>query len=205
LSRWNTTSLINAIYMFSDASAFAGDVSSWKTPALTDAFAMFRGASKFDCNLSGWDVRRVRTMTYMFSEARSFTGKGIEEWDVSGAIDMSHMFNSAEKFDADLRKWDVANVKRMDKMFHGAIAFTNITSVLQWKPSSLETAVDMFTNSYLKAGSITEDTWIDRNEYVGKQQIQFTYLAQSMGFTRPSAAERALYTESVEFPRDVRG
>jgi surface protein len=205
LSRWNTTSLTHANYMFAYASEFAGDVSSWKTPALKDAFAMFRGASKFDCNLSGWDVRRVTTMTYMFAQARSFTGKGLEEWDVSGAIDMCHMFNSAEKFDADLSKWDVTNVKRMDKMFHGAIAFSNITSVLKWKPSSLETANDMFTNSYLKAESITEDTWIDKNDYVGKHQIQLAYLAQSMGFTRPSAAERALYTESVKFPRGVRG
>jgi hypothetical protein len=88
--------------------------------------------------------------------------------------------NSAEQFDADLSKWDVRKVKRMDNMFQGATAFSNITSVLQWTPGSLESAVDMFTGSYLKVGSITEDTWIGQNVYIGRQNILFAYLAQSM-------------------------
>jgi hypothetical protein len=207
LSQWNTTSLVSSGNMFYEATAFGGDVSRWKTPALRTAVGMFRGASKFDCDLREWDMQHVQNMSYMFCDAQSFTGKGIEGWAVSNVEDMSHMFNSAEKFDADLSKWDVRNVKRMDNMFQGAIAFTNITSVLQWKPHSLERAVDMFTGSYLKTGSITEDTWIDKNDYVGKQDIQFAYLAQSMGFTRPSAAERARSTRSRvrQIPRGVRG
>ena len=44
----------------------------------------------------------------------------IRNWDVSNVTDMAWMFDDAHSFNQTLNKWNVSQVKLMDRMFRGA-------------------------------------------------------------------------------------
>ena len=48
--------------MFSNASAFNGDISGWDTSNVTNMVYMFFGASVFNKDISGWDTSNVTNM-----------------------------------------------------------------------------------------------------------------------------------------------
>ena len=52
-------------------------------------------------------------MTYMFSNAEKFNAD-IKDWDVSNVTSMAYMFFYAEAFNKDLNQWDVRNVTKHD-------------------------------------------------------------------------------------------
>jgi Mycoplasma protein of unknown function, DUF285 len=86
---------------------------------------MFQNAFLFDANLSSRDVSNVYDFSYMFLNASSFQGQGIDKWDTSNGITMSLMFQDAVLFDANMSSWNVARVIDFSYLFAGEIKWAN--------------------------------------------------------------------------------
>merc|ERR1719389_1348048 len=84
ISSWNTAAVTRMDYMFSEASAFNQDLSSWDTAAVTDMSGMFYGASAFNQDLSSWDVMAVTDNENMWIEAPAMTDEAHKPCTATG-------------------------------------------------------------------------------------------------------------------------
>lgn len=73
--------------------------------------------------LEGWDVATIADMTAMFYGCSKFVGKSLAAWNVRRVESMAMMFMECESFDANLGRWDVANVQDFTSIFSGCSAF----------------------------------------------------------------------------------
>ena len=147
LSDWDVSSITNFASMFTNATAFNGDLSGW-----TFSSAPFSGATALD-------------FTGMFNLASSFTGTGLASWDVSNAETMTVMFSDAAAFNQDLSGWDISNVTDMFLFAEGtALSTSNYTSMLSaWGGLSLQSGVEFSvgTTTYTIAGQTGRNVLTD--------------------------------------------
>ena len=66
VSKWDTSSVRDMIFMFDECSNFNCDLSNWDTSNVDNMAYMFENCFKFNCDLSGWNVRKVKYMDDMF-------------------------------------------------------------------------------------------------------------------------------------------
>jgi Mycoplasma protein of unknown function, DUF285 len=109
---------------------------------------MFENAQVFDANLSQWEVGRIKSMSYVFNYAQSFSGIGIEYWNISRVLSMEGMFQNATNFDANLSLWYVSTVQDMYYVFNSATSFHGI-GLEYWKTSHALSMQGMFQNSHV--------------------------------------------------------
>ena len=85
VTAWNTSSVTNMGYMFSEAAAFNQDIGGWDTSSVTDMGLMFSGADAFNQDIGGWNTSSVTNMNGMFSGADAFDQdlSGLEIQNVS--------------------------------------------------------------------------------------------------------------------------
>ena len=57
------------------------------------------------------------------TKAASFVGTGLEKWNTGSVTDIFNMFLEAKSMNADLSKWDVSNVVKMQGVFMQAAKF----------------------------------------------------------------------------------
>ena len=69
-----------------------------------------------NCDLNFIDTRYITSMAYLFAGLK-FNGD-ISKWNVSNVRDMENMFDGSS-FNGDISKWDVSKVKNMSNMFKG--------------------------------------------------------------------------------------
>ena len=122
--------------------------------------SMFANCVRFDSDLSLWNVANVLYMNSMFSNASSFTGRGLENWSVDNVQTMDSMFAGASNFQADLSGWNVQNVTDMGQMFQGCVLFNS--DVSGWNVESNLNMYGMFSNASSFTGKGL-DTWITSN------------------------------------------
>jgi surface protein len=138
------SSVTDVSYMFYQASAFNGDISSWDVSAVTNMQSMFNIASAFNQPLAAWNVSAVTNMSNMFDSASSFN-QPLAGWNVSAVTDMSSMFDSADAFNQPLALWNVSAVTNMSSMFFGAMAFNQ--PIGTWTVSNVTNMSGMFYNA----------------------------------------------------------
>jgi surface protein len=73
-------------------------------------------------NVPTWDTSNVKTMKYIFKNARLFN-QDIGSWDTSQVTNMAGMFVGAGSFNQDIGSWDTSNVENMESMFLQATKF----------------------------------------------------------------------------------
>ncbi len=140
LSTWDVSNVTNMRSMLASASAFNGDVSTWVVGNVTNMNSMFTGAGAFNGDLSTWDVSNVTDMRRMFEGLSTFNGN-ISDWDVGNVTDMSSMFNGASAFNKDLN-WNVGNVTDMSSMFRNASSFNG--DISDWNVGNVTDMSSMF-------------------------------------------------------------
>ena len=155
LSSWDTSSVTNMTSMFDGASAFNGDVSSWNVSQVTDMKAMFYLARAFNDDVSSWNTSSVTDMNAMFTRASAFN-QDVSSWDTSGVTDMSYMFHSASAFNQSLSSWNTSSVTDMSYMFHSASAFNGDVSV--WNVSQVTDMSGMFRSTPFNRNLSSWDT-----------------------------------------------
>jgi surface protein len=150
ISKWNVSKVVTTASMFDGAIAFRGlGLDLWRLSECVDLSRMFRGASAFDANLVDWDVSSAVRMDYMFSDATSFVGHGLETWDVSNVQNMTGMFKGiGSLFDVDVTLWDVSSVVYMSRMFDGATGFRGL-GLSSWNVSQAQDLSYMFSGASL--------------------------------------------------------
>ncbi len=123
MNQWDTSSVTNMAYMFSNAGAFNGDISGWDTSSVGNMYGMFWNATVFNGDISSWDTRSVTSMSYMFSGAATFDGD-ISGWDTRSVSAMHAMFWDAIAFNGNISGWEPGGVTDMNFMFQNAAAFS---------------------------------------------------------------------------------
>lgn len=101
------------------------------------AIYVYTGICGDECSLNWIDTSNITDMhelfsqkIYMRNDLHKFNGD-ISKWDVSNVKTMEKMF-SGSKFNGDISKWDVSNVISMKEMFDGSYFKQNIKD---WKIS----------------------------------------------------------------------
>ena len=124
VSTWKTGKVTTMWWMFSGMPLFNQDISNWDTSSVIDMARMFYGSPSFNQDLSGWKTGKVINMAQMFWGAKSFTGSGLENWDVSKVQSMNSMFLWAEKFNADISKWNPQALTNGKNFIAGKTSFS---------------------------------------------------------------------------------
>lgn len=146
MKRWDVSQVTNFENLFAWQMNFNEDIGDWDVGKAVSMSGMFRSAARFNKSLEKWNVANVINFSNMFEGAESFEGRGVERWNVARAHDMSGMFQFCRVFDADLRNWNVSNVKNMGTMFHGASIFWG-RGLEHWTVNQVENMQMMFSGT----------------------------------------------------------
>jgi len=142
--------------MFSNASAFDGDISNWNTIGATSLQAMFSNATSFNQDIGSWDTRRNTSLNSTFIQASSFN-QNIGAWETGEVTSMYYGFRTAVAFNNGgsdaIRNWDVSKVATMRSCFFNCINFNQPLD--GWRPSSCTEFGEMFRNASAFDGDCT--------------------------------------------------
>lgn len=155
---WDTSNVTNMSNMFFNMGAttgnFKGDVSTWNTSKVKDMSYMFSNAKSFDGDLSTWNTENVTNMSGMFAYSTGFTGKGLEQWKTKSVTDMSHMFSGTTLFNGDLSNWNTEHVQDASFMFSNATGFEG-KGLGRWNTNSLQSVDYMFNSASKVKGDLS--------------------------------------------------
>ncbi len=167
---------------------FDGDLSGWNTSHVETMERMFWYCSSFDnASIDAWDVSNVKTMTRMFEAALAFN-QDIPSWKPSSCTDMSYMFYNARAFsgslfstgatgnvtnmeymfatsdsrypmvfNADIHLWDVSSVETMERMFYCCTQFNQPLDAWGTNGTSGVSNVTNMKNMFCRAYAFNKD------------------------------------------------
>jgi surface protein len=151
-------------------------LSSWDTTSVTDLYYTFSNAGAMNSDLGAWKIGKVTTMTDTFYSALNYTGVGLASWDTTSVITLLNAFYGAGKMNSDLSSWKVGKVTSLYGTFYGASEFVG-TGLASWDTASVTTLQSTFTlagemNSDLsswKVGKVTSlyGTFSEASKFVG--------------------------------------
>lgn len=157
LNKWKTGVRAgrNFTAMFRGCSTLNFDPSEWEMPFALEMGAMFEGCINFgnkkEIDFSKWVkyVKNVKKLAGMFNDCQEITGKGLDTWfkkeDKFRADDLSSMFYNCKKFNANLKDWDVTNIKQLNSTFSGCLVFKG-EGLAGWDVSQVENMDRLFMN-----------------------------------------------------------
>ena len=127
---------------------------------IEDALCVFGN----EADLNFIDTSKITDMTKLFSdEIKEFGGYGfrkfngdISRWDVSNVKRMAQLFRGSD-FNGDISKWNVSNVKNMNGMFEYSL-FNN--DISHWDVSKVESMSSMFAHSIFNSNI---SSWVISN------------------------------------------
>ena len=129
ISNWNTSNVTNMNSMFSNCNALTSlDISDWNTSSVTNMNSMFSGCDALtSLDISDWDTSSVTNIGHMFRECYALTSLDISDWDTSSIINMNNMFNNCKALTSlDISDWDTSSVTDMSYMFSICDALTSL-------------------------------------------------------------------------------
>jgi surface protein len=158
IAHWDTSTITNMYYMFSNAQAFNQDLHSWNVSNVTSMNNMFSTAIAFNQPLDTWDVGRVTDMGQMFYDAHAFN-QPLNSWNVGNVTNMTLMFYRTYAFNQPLNSWNIANVAYMYAMFRENGVFNQDLS--SWNTTNVTDMSSMFYVATAFNGDIS--TWDTAN------------------------------------------
>lgn len=95
--------------MFWEASSFSSDL-NFDISGVKNLSLVFTNASAFNGDISGWDTSRVEDFFHAFSNASSFNSD-ISNWTTSAVKSLWGTFENAISFNVDLSSWNTSAVE----------------------------------------------------------------------------------------------
>lgn len=152
----SVTSLASA---FRDTKVFNGsNVKLWKPTKVKSMSYMFSGAKSFSqhLNTASWynNVANLETTEGMFQNNTKFNGS-LNNWNVGNVAYFNNMFQGASSFNGDLSEWsDLSKAQDMSYMFDHATSFNK--NIGRWNTSeALKNTKFMFADASSFNQSIT--------------------------------------------------
>lgn len=136
LDSWNVAAVTSMRHMFQWAHSFNQPINSWNVSSVSDMSYMFQGVGSFNQDLNSWNVVGVNDFRSMFDSANAFNGD-VTNWNVNGAGvretcatdewgntncqvgSMDGMFQYAQRFNQDIRSWEIGVGVGTWSMFYG--------------------------------------------------------------------------------------
>jgi surface protein len=154
ISTWNTSYVTDMDSLFKNALTFNKDISSWNTSNVTSMSFMFYGASAFNQSIGTWNTQYVTSMYYMFYGASAFD-KDINNWNTAAVSNMSNMFRNASNFNKPIGNWNTSEATDMTNMFYGASAFNQ--AIGDWVTIKVSNMSNMFHGASAFNQNITKN------------------------------------------------
>eukprot|EP00949_MAST-11_sp_MAST-11-sp1_P004618 g4618.t1 len=108
-----------------------------------------RDAMKIYGPIEDWNVAQVTSLKRLFDASRNVNAEhfnaDISKWNTANVVDMSACFRGAFQFNADLSEWDVSRVRRMDLAFSGTIFNADVSF---WETPALENISLAFADNF---------------------------------------------------------
>ena len=98
-----------------------------------------------DADLNDIDTSAITDMSGLFHTLK-FNGD-ISKWDVSNVKYMNNMFYGCENFNGNISRWNVSNVINMNGMFAGCVKFN--CDISDWDVSNVKDMGGLFCRCYL--------------------------------------------------------
>jgi len=178
---FNTSNIINMVYMFSGCSSLTSInisnfdtsnvyfmsnmfsdchslisiyLSNFDTSNVTDMSSMFRGCySLSSINLSNFDTSKVYYMNFMFSNCSSLTSINLSNFDTSGVTAMNSMFDNCFSLTSiNLSNFNTSRVSDMSYMFYGCSRLSFI-NILNFSNSN-DNIINLFDKHIPSSGTI---------------------------------------------------
>lgn len=133
--QFNNSSLRTAVQHWainqSEAEKKFGPISEWDVSKVTDMDDLFNGWLEEDEDEDEYQYEEASDFESMsrdeqmrvFSENIRYLNPDISKWDVSNVKSMERMFHFAFEFNQDISGWNVSNVESVYNMFYCANAF----------------------------------------------------------------------------------
>lgn len=150
LSRWETDSLTDVSYLFSECAYLRSvDLTGWNTSNVTNMSGLFNEdtALQIITGLPEWNTLSVKDMSWMFYRCANLTTAEFGDWATSEVTDMTFMFAESGITSAELGEWNMGSMTVMEGMFSGCASLKSV-DMSQWNTSSVAAAengmLDMF-------------------------------------------------------------
>ena len=112
IGTWNTATVTNMSFMFSNASTFNNggnsSINNWNTGAVTDMRGVFFQASAFNQNIGGWNTAAATNMRFMFYQASAFN-QNIGTWTLNSGVNLTSILDDSgvdcNNYSATLLGW----------------------------------------------------------------------------------------------------
>ena len=142
---WDVSNVTSFYDMFSDCPYLKLDLKDWDVCSGIIFDSMFLDSPNINFDVSDWNMYNAVNISLMFSNCKSFEGKGLEEWRTPKLVNMYKAFDGCENMNADLSNWDVSNLKSLSGTFYNCYKLDFDLS--KWKLENLKTCVsDPFRN-----------------------------------------------------------
>jgi surface protein len=113
IGSWDVSNVTDFINMFLSCGQFnnggSDSIKNWDTSSAINMVQVFSNATSFNQPIEDWDVSSVTNMNGLFQNAQNFN-QPLGGWDVSAVTNMSVMFNGATNFNQYIDAWDIRNV-----------------------------------------------------------------------------------------------
>lgn len=88
------------------------------------------------------------------------------------------MFYGARKFNADISRWDVSNVKTMEEMFYGAITFNQDLTGWPWSESGVKSMASASVHGNTGGQVNVKDLLADFKTITGMKAISYARVSE---------------------------
>ncbi len=197
----NLSGVTSLAGMFTNCTAFNGNISSWNTQNINNMSVLFSGATSFNGDLSQWNISNVSNMACMFLNCAAFN-QNIDNWNTGNVTNMASMFNGASSFNQNIGSWDTKNVTNMAQMFALASSFNQ--SINEWNTSKVTNMAFLFQGA--KAFNQNLNNWNTFNVTDMRSMFsEATAFNQNLGDWNTSSVTdmNSMFNEAKSFNQNI--
>ena len=118
LSSWDVSKVENMDTMFYKCNKFDfSTIENWDVSNCYNMDDMFCDCKYMNADFSKWNTKSLTSMSEIFINCESFTGKGLEKWKTIYVTNMEDAFAGCKKLNCNLNNWNIDSLIKSDEAF----------------------------------------------------------------------------------------